>query len=61
MRLAWLSVCDSAEKDPVIRVEYCDGDQYYPSQCYHEWMLHQWWQDDTGKGEWRPIEMIERP
>jgi len=59
MRLAWKSVFRSEPKDPVINVTYCDDAPYYPSECYHAWMLHQWWQDEEGHGEWRPIELIE--
>jgi hypothetical protein len=61
MRLTWVSVFSSEPEDPIIHVSYEDGDQYYPSTCCHDWALHQWWEDESGNGEWRKIETIEMP
>lgn len=61
MKLAWISVFGYKEGAPRIHVEYPDGDQYYPGTCEHDWALHQWWEDASGKGEWHEIEAITKP
>lgn len=58
---AWIAVFDNAPELPRIRVEYEDGNRWYPSTCEHDYELCQWHEDGYGGGQWIRVPVIERP
>lgn len=60
LKLAWIN-CYPVAPEPFIVREWIGGSAYYPSQCSADFMLHQWWEDESGNGEWRKIETIIEP
>ena len=59
IKLRWLSLGESDEDER--RAVATLVKQGWPEQgkSYTNMVLQQWWEDDTGKGEWRDIEEAE--
>lgn len=57
MKLRWVALGDNdADERRAVATLVTSG---WPEQgtSYTNKVLQQWWEDDTGKGEWRDIEM----